>query len=238
MGFEIKIANPKELLKELEALKTTGEKVLGATVKDMKARAPTQVAKAVTEVYNISATELKPPTTKTKIDENGDKKQIRKAGSVRIEGDSIQSLRLVYHGRLLTPLKFGMQPKKPTYKKLEDRYVVHVGNTDRERYFLAAKYNATPKITAKIKKKGGRKALREYKENKRVFLGTTGNSNVMIPFTTDEGRRGTELIVPIKRVAVPQMIWDRDVKSDIDERLKDLLSKRFEHHSKRFNKKK
>ena len=146
---------------------------------------------------------------------------------------------------MLTPLKFGMQPKKPTYKELEDRYVVHVQDTKaqkgRERFFRASKYNATPPITAKIKKKGGRKALREYKETKRIFLGKAnsrqgGESNTMIPFMFDES--SIYKIVPIKRVAVPQMIWDRDVKSDIDERLKDLLSKRFEHHSKRFNKKK
>ena len=105
-------------LNEIKALEGKSEKVAKRLISDMKTRVPGWVAAEVAKVYNIKKSEIIPAKV------GGSSKA---AGSVRVQGESVETMQIVYRGRPLTPTHFGMTPKsmrKPT-KKLskKDRYI-------------------------------------------------------------------------------------------------------------------
>lgn len=108
-GFvSVVIKDLKGVEKQLESLKTTSEKAVAATVKDMKSRAPGWVATEVAGVYGIAKNEVTP---KSKSAKNPQKK----AGGVGVTGDTVESLALVYTGQALTASHFKMRPgSRPT----------------------------------------------------------------------------------------------------------------------------
>lgn len=85
----------KSLAKELRRDRVSAGKAVGVTVRDLKKRGPTQVAKAVTKRYAIKMSEVKPGSD---------------AASVRGGGSTVAGFSLTYKGRVLTPLHFKMSP--------------------------------------------------------------------------------------------------------------------------------
>ena len=93
---------------KIEKTFSTSGAVFDRTLKDMSSRAPGKVASAVTSVYGIKKSEIKykKGTSKTA------------AGNIFAKGDELATFELVYTGRVLTPLHFGMTPKvRPDKKK-------------------------------------------------------------------------------------------------------------------------
>ena len=103
-SISIQIENLRQLVADVQAIEAGGRKAISSTVKDVKARAPGWIAQEVTAVYNIKKGEITPSS-------GGKPKKM--AGSIRITGETIEELTLVYKGRLLTPVHFGMTPKAP-----------------------------------------------------------------------------------------------------------------------------
>ena len=104
----VDISGVTETLKKYEKFVETSPAVFDRTLKDMSSRAPGQVASAVTSVYGIKKGEI------------NYKKNFSKsaAGNIQIKGETISSFELVYTGRVLTPIHFGMTPKiRPEKKK-------------------------------------------------------------------------------------------------------------------------
>ena len=121
-------------------------------------------------------------------------------GSIKVRGQRLDALAIEYRGRVLTPTHFAMKPKNRPAR------------------------NKAYKVTAQIKKSGGRKAL-----GSKVFLAPSGaEGTIQIPFQ----RRGRERkpIDVIKTVSIPQMITNEKVSGQIHERLSEELGKRFEHN--------
>jgi hypothetical protein len=119
-GLSGQIKNYKKLLKDLKSIEGSMEKALKTTLSDMRTRAPTQVAKAVTGRYNLKYKEVS-------RGKKGDSE--RHVGSLSVRGGTLESLQLKYSGKKLTPspsrfsLKGGTNPiggsgegkkKKPT----------------------------------------------------------------------------------------------------------------------------
>lgn len=188
--MEVTLKNYRELIGEFNLMPAQATKVINRTVGDFKKRGPGWVSQEVCKEYNIKKKEVTAAKTGTR----------NKAGTISIRGRRLDSLSLVYEGRLLTPTHFTM---KPTSRPAGNR-----------------RYN----ISAKIKKTGGRKVL-----SSRAFLGHSGRAGtIQIPFQrVGESRLP---INAIKTLSIPQMITNEQVGGRIHDRIEEELGKRFEHN--------
>ena len=140
-ALNVTLENEAEILEKLKSLEDGGEKALKGTINQLRRRAPGWVSQEVTNVYGIKKSEIKASGTK------------EGAGSVSLSGKTVDSLYLVYRGRVLTPTHFSMTPKKRP-----------AGN---KRYTVKASIF-----------KGQKKAL-----GSKVFLGASGGEETThIPF--------------------------------------------------------
>lgn len=104
MQTDVKIPNFTRMIGDLQALNKDVDKALGRTIADCRARGPAQVTKAVTEVYGIKSGEV---TAAGKAAKGGAKT----VGSIKVSGVTVDSVQLVYKGRVLTPSHFSMTPR-------------------------------------------------------------------------------------------------------------------------------
>ena len=177
--------------------------VFEKTLKDMRSRAPGKVADAVRGVYNIKKNELMP---------SKEQSDLKRAGTIKAKGEDIMSFKLIYEGRKLTPLHFGMTPKSRPDKK---------------------KY----KVSAKIKK-GKKTVFTPSYEGGGVFLApATKGSSKILAWERYSGDRYD--ISPIKTMSLPQMVGPNPdtgeggneiVMQQINESLTELLDTRFNYH--------
>lgn len=101
-SFKIDTSDIQKKFNKFEKALNDPSGVFTKTLGDMQRRAPGKVADAVRNIYNIKKSDVIPSKKKT---------DLKKAGSLRIKGQSISELTLHYEGRVLTPLHFGMTPK-------------------------------------------------------------------------------------------------------------------------------
>ena len=102
----MQVENFQKLMDTVAQIDEQGRKAVKATVRDVKARAPSWIAQEVTSVYNIKKGEITPSSGKGA-------KPKKMAGTLRITGETFEELAFTYEGRLLTPVHFGMTPKAP-----------------------------------------------------------------------------------------------------------------------------
>lgn len=100
----MQVENFQKLMDTVAQIDEQGRKAVKATVRDVKARAPSWIAQEVTSVYNIKKGEITPSGKNSS-------KPKKMAGSVSVSGETIEELTIAYSGRLLTPVHFGMTPK-------------------------------------------------------------------------------------------------------------------------------
>lgn len=105
MQTEVKIPNFSKMVGDLKGLNKDVDKAVSRTIADCKTRGPAQVTKAVTEVYGIKSGEV---TAAGKAAKGGAKT----VGSINVKGVTVDSVQLIYKGRVLTPSHFSMTPKK------------------------------------------------------------------------------------------------------------------------------
>lgn len=104
----VDISDVAETIQKINKTFQTAPAVFERTLKDMSSRAPGKVASAVTSVYGIKKGEITPSKKSNK----------KLAGNIYTKGETLASFELLYSGRVLTPLHFGMTPKvKPDKKK-------------------------------------------------------------------------------------------------------------------------
>ena len=173
--------------------------VFEKTLKDMRSRAPGKVADAVRSVYNIKKSEIMPS------------KEEKSAGTIKVRGENLMSMKLIYEGRMLTPLHFGMTPKQRPEKK---------------------KY----KVSAKIKK-GKKTVFTPSNPEGGVFLApaSKGSSKILAWERYSSNRYE---VSPIKTMSLPQMVGPSEegqggnlvVMKQISDSLTELLDKRFNYH--------
>ena len=203
MRMTIKASGIKQIIKRLEKDQQAARKALKATSNDMRRRVPGKVADDVRTVYNIKKADIVPETKSAK--------KIKRAGKVYVQGSTVADMQIVYKGRTLTPVHFGMTPKAPPKK-------------------TAGKKRKRPTIRATIKK-GQRKVL-----HTKAFLGSTGARTEdkvnYLPFVRETAKRYP--IKPIKTLSVPQMVDNRKVRALINADINDLLKQRLQHNVRRF----
>lgn len=210
-NLTVKVIGLDKVVKNLERNAAKAETVIKRTVSDMRNRVPGYVAAEVSADYNIKKGQVMP----AKKLKNG--KWKKTAGSVRVKGETLETVTVVYEGEMLTPVRFDMNPKKPKKAKAAKKKRKH-------------RRNPTPKppaepITAEIKR-GQRKKL-----HPSAFLGKN-NGGGYIPFRrTGKSRYPIE---SIKTISVPQMVEGKEVYPRIQEKINDQLQKRLDHHLKQY----
>lgn len=190
--MNVVIENYDSLVKNIKNIEKQSEKAVQRTISDSKSRGHGWVSQEVVKEYNIK-----------KKDINEAKQGVKKGGNlIKIAGANVDSLYIVYRGRLLTPTHFGMKPtSRPSNKR---PYIV----------------------TAQIKKSVGRKPL-----GHRVFLASAGGEGAkQIPFQRQGKERIP--IDAIKTLSVPQMVTNEKVAENIQGRMSDELLKRLKHNMK------
>ena len=120
------------MAKQIETQKSGMQKANDRTINDCKSKAPAQITKAVTAVYNIKSSEVAAAGKAAKAG-------AKTVGEIKVKGVHVNTLQLVYSGRRLTPLHFSMSPKKRTLNKR--RYTVKATFFKGQKKTLKGKYD-------------------------------------------------------------------------------------------------
>ena len=212
--LNISIPGVKTILNELNKVNDLAMQAERHTLSDIKSRANTWVAQAVTSVYNINKNDIKWDRAKTNI------KAPRKAGKIFIKADSIDNVSITYSGHLLSPVRFGMTPTAPT----GDDYTLSMSVYKGKRKVIG-RYKA-------IRSRGG-----PYAEKTGGILMPTGaispDKTQYIPFKRQS--RYHKDIIKFQTVAIPQMIDNKTVRERIQANLIKNVNKRLQHNIARFN---
>ena len=213
--LNISIPGVKTILSELNKVNDLAMQAERHTLSDIKSRANTWVAQAVTSVYNINKNEIKWDRA-----EKNNPKAMRKAGSLFINADTIDNVSLIYRGHRLSPVRFGMAPKTPTGGDYTLSMEVFKGHR-----------KVIGRYTVK-KTKGGK-----YAKSTGGFIGTTNASSLektqYIPFKRESRSRMD--IVKYQSTSIKSMIEHPVVAERIQKKLIENVNKRLQHNIARFN---
>ena len=210
-SISIQIENLRQLVADVQAIEAGGRKAISSTVKDVKAGPPGP--RIAQEGHgSLQHQEGRDHAVQWRQAEED-------AGSIRITGETIEELTLVYKGRLLTPVHFGMTPKAPP-----------AGRS----YTLKAQIlKGSKKVIGRYKNtrtKGG-----PYSQRSHWILMGTGNTKAdgtsWIPFQRMSKTRTD--IQKMTTISVPQMITSDRTNEAIMLRINTETAKRLDHHMKR-----
>ena len=213
MAVKFYMKGYKNLQKELNNLKKAPQTVLSRTIRDAKERAPAWVAAEVAKQYGIKKKEV------------GDGKTSR----LKVEGDSVDNVKLVYTGRVLTPTHFNMTPKAPR----DGAYTLKAEIIKGEKKVLGKVKKLTKKQRAQLAKNFRREGTRTS-DHSPIMLMHTGNQRVdgtsYIPFQRKSTNRKD--VKAVKGPSVPQMIDSERTAPNITKAINENLGKRLDHHMK------
>lgn len=220
----IDVKNLKEIEKKLEGFTGDAEKVLRRTTSDFKTRAPGWISTAVTEEYNIKKSDVKSAYKGSKV-----------KGTVKVSGASMDDVALEYSGKRLTPAHFKMKPKKPRNTRLKKEKQVIPGQNIAgfNGRFATVSPQKPYQITVEILK-GHPETLHGKPNYSTPFLASNG-AGLNLPFQRKSSKR-TDM-KSVRTISVPQMITNETVAENIQEKIKDGLSKRLDHHLEQMAKK-
>lgn len=197
----------KKVAKQLSKLHKDSEKVVQNTVKDFKARAPGWISQEVTAVYNIKKSDL---SKAFKVSKGA-------VGKVSIRGTKVDNIALVYSGRLLTPVHFGMTPKVPPKGRS---------------YTLKAEiYKGKKQVIGRYNKKkirGGPYSKRSH----NILMPTGAKSEDKVPFIPFQriGTGPSKVVEKFTTLSIPQMIKNEKVYAAIQKRIDEGMQTRLQHH--------
>ena len=211
------IKNYKALRKQIEDMKKAPQKVLTALTSDAKKRATGWVATEVTKAYGVKKTEIT----------GGE------LGSIKVTGDNLGEVKIIYKGRVLTPTHFGMSPTAP--KANRGSYTLKATIIKGQRAELGKVKKLTKKQRAALGKNFTRSGERKS-DHSPVMLMHTGNAQAggtnYIPFQ----RKSTDRkdIKAIKTLSLPQMVSSDRTNEGIQAAINEGLGKRLDHHMRRY----
>lgn len=222
MAVTIELQDYLKQTKVLNDIQTKAGKALKNAVSSVKSSGPGWVASEVAKVYNIQKKEITPSK----------KEPGRKlAGKIRIKGETIETLSLVYTGRLLSPPRFDMVPEAPK----QGAYTLKATFFDGNKKTLGR----VKKLTKKQRKNLGKNFRREgvQRSNKSpIMLMPTGTSSEdktkYIPFQRKTKDRNS--IEPIKTLSMPQMISNSDVWDNVNKVLSENINKKVNQKLRSF----
>ena len=208
MSVTCEIRDYTGLKKKLEEMKEAPEKVLKAVTSDAVKRVPPWIAAEVSKSYGVSKAEV-----------NGNK-----LGKMKVDGKRIDSLKITYTGRVLTPTHFSMTPKAPG----KNAYTLKATIIRGQRTTLGK----VKKLTKKQRQALGKNFRREGTRNSPrspIMLMRTGST--YIPFQRKSFNRKD--VEAIKTLSLPQMVSGK-ASEGITKAINTGLEKRLEHHMNRY----
>ena len=211
MSITCQIKNYKALRKQIEDMKKAPRQVIKSITAEAKKRAPGWIAAEVSKVYGVK-----------KGDITGNK-----VGTVKAEGESIDKVKIVYKGRVLTPTHFGMTPKAP--KPNGGAYTLKASIIKGERATLGKVKKLTKKQRAALAKNFTRSGERKS-DHSPVMLMPTGSTH--IPFQRKSTNRKD--VEAIKTVSLPQMVSSERTEKAIQNTISENLGKRLDHYMERY----
>lgn len=215
------IENYKVLQKDLEQLRKAPETVLKRTVSDVRTRVPSWVAAEVTKVYGIKKAEVLP------VKSGKAKKAV---GDIKVKGEKVSALQVVYRGRLLTPVHFGMKPTTPNPGGAQTLKATIIKG---QRQTIGK----TKKLTKKQRQNIGRNFRGQGTRNSPRspwMLQQTGNKKEggvnHIPF--QRTKQPGKMDHVFRTVSLPQMVSSERTHEAITKAINEGLEKRLEQHMK------
>mgnify|MGYP005765863095 FL=1 len=220
------IENFKKLQKQAKAIQKDSEKILKSTLSDLRKQAPAKVRQEVATVYNFDKKEITPGATRKGKD--GVKKAVKQAASFKTRGETIDSFALIYTGRLLTPVHFGMTPKvPPSGRSYTLKMQVYKGKKE-----VIGRYKSKHKPGGPFSQRSHNILMKRKKVKKEGI--PKEDAVKYIPFQRVSKKR-TDLR-KFTSISMPQMIENPKVNAAIYDNLAKYAIERLDHHSKRFAK--
>lgn len=216
MSVRCEIKNYQALKKQLDKMQKAPKKVIESTLKEIKSknRGQSWIAQGVAQRYNIKAKEI----TGQKI------------GKVSFKGDTIKSLQIEYDGRMLTPIHFGMTPKKPGKGTYTLKYKVM--NSGKE--FNQTVKKLSKKQRAALAKNFTRSGTRNSPQSPWM-LQYTGGGEKYIPFQRRKQPGKMEYVQ--RAISLPQMITEGKngpMHPEVAQSFNENLEKRFNHYVSKY----
>ena len=205
------------LKKKLDEMRKAPAAVMKNMMSDVRKRVPGWVAAEVAKEYGIKKKEVMPGTGK--------------AGTVSVKGDNVQTAKIVYSGRVLTPSHFSMSPTAP---KPDGGYTLKATIIKGQRTTLGKVKKLTKKQRAELGK-NFRRAGAQRSTHSPIMLMHTGNAKEgganYIPFQ----RKSTDRkdVEAIKTLSLPQMVSSNRTSANINKAINDGLGKRLDHYMQR-----
>ena len=207
----IAIKNYEALKKKLEDQKEAPRKVMKALFSDASKRVPGWVSTEITNTYGIKKTDI-----------SG-----KKVGNVKVQGDSIHNMKVVYTGRPLTYTHFSMSPKAP---KEGGSYTLKATVIKGQRATLGKVKKLTKKQRADLAKNFTRSGTQRSTHSPIMLMKANGGQH--LPFQRKSKNRKD--IEAIKTVSLPQMVSSERTEKGIQTAINEGLSKRLDHHMERY----
>ena len=211
MSVRCEIRNYKALLKQLDDQKKAPQKVLKALSSDARKRVPGWVSTEITKTYGIK-----------KSDISGNK-----VGDVKVQGDIVKNMKVVYTGRPLTHTHFSMSPKVP---KQGGSYTLKATVIKGQRTTLGKVKKLTKAQRAALAKNFTRSGTQRSDHSPIMLMRANGGQ--YLPFQRKSKDRKD--IEAIKTVSLPQMVSSERTAENIHAAINDGLGKRLDHHMERY----
>ncbi len=211
MGVRCEIRDYNLLQKQLDKMREAPTKVMKGITAEAKKRVPGWVATEVTKVYGVKKGEI-----------TG-----QKVGKVRAEGKSIQKVKIIYTGRMLTPTHFSMTPTVP---KEGGGYTLKATIIKGQRATLGKVKKLTKKQKKALVKNLTRSGTRNSQQSPIMLMRANGGH--YLPFQRKSTNRRD--IEAIKTVSLPQMVSSDRTAEGIQRAIDEGLSKRLEHYLNRY----
>lgn len=195
-------------------MKKAPQKVLNGIMGDVRKRVPGWVSTEVSKHYGVKKADVT--------------KQV--LGKMKIRGDSVQTVQLVYTGRALTLTHFNMSPKAPGTNAYSLKAEIIRGNK--------VTFGKVRKLTKKQRAELAKNFTKSGSQNSPrspVMLMPTGNKQEggtnYIPFQRkSQNRKDVEAV---KALSLPQMVSGR-ASEDITSAINNGLGKRLDHYMERY----
>lgn len=214
MSVSCQIKNYKVLKKQLEDMKKAPRAVMKAMTADAVKRVPPWVAAEVTKVYGVKKSEIS----------GGD------LGKVQVKGESLDEVKVIYTGRMLTHTHFSMSPITP---KVGGSYTLKATIIRGERTTLGKVKKLTKKQRAALGKNFTRSGTRNS-DHSPIMLMRAANNGHYLPFQRKSTNRNK--IEAAKAISLPQMVSSERTEKGIQTAISEGLGKRLDHHMKRYMK--
>ena len=205
------IKNYKVLQKKLDDKKKAPQKVMKALSSDARKRVPGWVATEVTQTYGVKKSEI-----------TG-----KKVGDVKVQGSDVRNMKVIYSGRPLTHTHFSMSPKVP---KEGGGYTLKATVIKGQRKTLGNVKKLTKAQRAALAKNFTGSGSKSSDHSPIMLMRANGGQ--YLPFQRKSTNRKD--IEVVKTISLPQMVSSERTADNIQQAINEGLSKRLDHHMKRY----